>query len=152
MRKLIIGFMIAFLIFLVIFNLNHIAASETLYVCIDKHTYLNGRARPSKKAEITMRLYDGDDVEAIRFCDEWIEVIGGESGTSFIKADYLSEIKSPVVYVNASKGRVRVRKTPDSNQTVSWIKAGETIKITRQIMGWGYTHGGWVDLQYFSKK
>lgn len=152
MRKFWMLIIIALQLFILIFAFEQPAKSETLYVSIREDTYLNGRERPSTKSFITMRLFNGDVLEAITFDGEWVEVVGGESGTSFVKAEYLSELKIPVFYTNVSGGRVRVRKTPQSSKTVAWIASNDTIKISRKIMDWGYTHGGWVNLSYFEKK
>ena len=149
MRKLLIFIIIVLQLIVLLFMLSEPASGETLYVSIREGTYLNGRERPSTKAGITMRLFDGDAVDAIAFDGEWVEVIGGESGTSFVKAQYLSKLKEPAMYVNASGGRVRVRKTPQSSKITAWIGSDDIIKISKQIMNWGYTHGGWVDLSYF---
>ena len=148
------GIFVAFVLLLVslLVALGEPAGAESVYVVIRDGTYLNGREHPSTKAHITMRLFNGDKLEVVSFNGEWVEVVGGESGTSFVKAEYLSEVKNPVSYINISGGRVRVRKSPFSNQAVSWIKSGQTVTITRQILGWGYTHGGWVDLSYFQPK
>lgn len=128
------------------------ACAQTVFVSISPSSYLNGRARPSTKSEITMRLYKGDELEAISFSGEWVEVVGGETGTSFCKAIYLSEINEPVWFINTSGGRVRVRKTPVDGKSTGWISSGDTIKVTKIVMGWGYTSLGWVDLSYFTQK
>jgi hypothetical protein len=128
------------------------ACAETVYVCVSEDSYLNGRARPSTKAEITMRLYNGDELEAVSFSNDWVEVIGGESGTSWCKAIYLSEIKEPLWFVNTSGGRVRARKTPVDGKGTGWVSSRDTIKVTKIVMGWGYTSIGWVDLSYFTQK
>lgn len=142
MRKVLVFFVSA-LLFLSSAN------AQTVYVCISEDSYLNGRARPSTRAEITMRLYNGDELEVVRFCGEWVEIIGGESGTSFCKAKYVSEVKDPVFCVNASGGRVRIRSSAIDGKGVGWVKAGGTVKVTRQLLGWGYIGTGWVDLSYF---
>ena len=152
MRKFGIFVAGALLLISLLVALGEPAGAESIYVVIREGTYLNGRQYPSTKAHITMRLFNGDELEAISFNGEWVEVVGGESGTSFVKTEYLSEVKDPVSYINVSDGRVRVRKSPSSNQTVCWIKAGQAVTITREILGWGYTHGGWVDLSYFDLK
>lgn len=128
------------------------AAAETLYVCVSDDSYLNGRAKPSTRSEVTMRLYNGDAVEAVAIHGEWVEVVGGESGTSFCKAAYLNSMKNPTFYTNTSGGRVRVRKSPGDGQGVGWISAGDMIKVTKVIMGWGCTNAGWVDLCYFTQQ
>lgn len=126
------------------------AAAETVYVCISDHSYLNGRCAPSKNAEVTMKLFNGDELEIVALRGEWAEVVGGESGTSFCKIKYLSEIREPVSFTNTSGGRVRVRHNPVDGKTVGWIEAGKTVTVSKQILGWGYTKSGWVDLSYFT--
>lgn len=132
--------------------LGHPAVAETVYVSIREGTYLNGREHPSTRSHITMRLFNGDALEIVSFDGEWVEVEGGESGTSFVKAEYLSEVNSPVSYTNTSGGRVRVRRSPSNSTAIDWIRSGETIAISKVIAGWGYTHGGWVDLSFFEAK
>ena len=126
--------------------------ASVVYVSIREGTFLNGRMKPSTKSSITMRLFNGDMLEAISFDGEWVEVIGGESGTSYVKAQYLSELQEPAYFRNVSGGRVRVRKSPESSRTTAWVSSGQRIKISRVLLGWGYTKDGWVDLQYFQKE
>ena len=105
MRRFFVFFVTAIAIILLIVFLGEPASAETLYVSIREGTYLNGREFPSTKSHITMRLFNGDSVEAISFNGEWVEVRGGESGTSFIKSQYLSELIKPVYYENISKAQ-----------------------------------------------
>lgn len=125
--------------------------SESHYVIISEGTYLNGREKPSKKACITMRLFRGDVVDVIGFSGDWAEVYGGESGTSFIKAKYLSTILEPAKYQNISGGRVKVRKEPVSGSTAAWISTGKTVTVHAIVSGWGRISSGWIDLSYFER-
>ena len=100
-----------FVLILVAFLLFSTTKAETVYVRISDDSYLNGRAEPHKRAEVTMKLYNGDSLEAVGFHGEWIEVVGGESGTSFCKAQYLSEIKDPVLYTNTSGNMIAANAT-----------------------------------------
>lgn len=136
-------------VLLIVFSVGVACAEEDiLYVCVNKDSYLNGRARPSTSAEITMKLYNGDTVEVVGSHGEWIEIIGGESGTSFVKAKYISETLDPYTITNISGGRVRIRSCIDG-ETVGYVKAGKSVKVTRTMLGWGYIGSGWVDLEYF---
>lgn len=126
----------------------HAALSETLTVVITSG-HLNARAEPEKGAEITMRLEAGDTVEAVSVKDGWIEVAGGETGTSWCKAEYLSSSSdSPHTYVNTSGGRVRVRDEIGGDHA-GWVRSGASITVTRTVLGWGYIGSGWVDLSFF---
>ena len=151
-RAFVLCVVVATLLSLALLFLGSPAEAETVCVSIREGTYLNGRMKPSTKSSVTMRLFNGDELEAVALAGEWVEVIGGESGTSFVKAQYLNEIKSPVYYRNISNGRVRVRKTPEGNQTVAWIPKNKCVKVSRQLMGWGRINDGWIDLQYFQKE
>jgi uncharacterized protein YgiM (DUF1202 family) len=124
------------------------AENDILYVCVDEGSFLNGRSGPSKKADVTMRLYSGDKVEVVDIVDGWVEIIGGESGTSFVDSHYVSETKEPYKMINTSGGRVRVRDSIDGN-AVGYVKAKGVVTIERTILGWGYTGHGWVMLSYF---
>lgn len=144
MRRIISCFLFVVTIFW-----SSLSYAELAYVCVSEDSFLNGRSAPNKNADVTMRLFSGDEVDVVSFHGEWAEIIGGESGTSFCKAEFLSSIKKPVTYVNTSKGRVRVRKTPIDGKPVDWIGAKETIVVTKIICGWGLTNKGWIDLSYF---
>lgn len=125
--------------------------SESHYVMISEESYLNGREKPSKKAFITMRLFRGDVVDVIGFSGDWAHIIGGESGTSFVKAKYLSTILEPVKYQNVSCGRVKVRTHPVSGSTAAWISSGKTVTVHSIVSGWGRISSGWIDLSYFER-
>lgn len=118
------------------------------YVCVHEDSYLNGRERPSRDSEVVMRLYNGDEVQIVGVVDGWIEIVGGESGTSFVDAHYISEIDEPFEATNDSGGRVRIREDIDG-KAIGYVKAGKTVTVTRVISGWGYIGSGWVDLTYF---
>ena len=124
------------------------AENDILYVCVDEGSFLNGRAAPSKKADVTMKLYSGDTVEVVDVVDGWVEIIGGESGTSFVDSHYVSETKESYKMVNTSGGRVRVRDSIEG-KAIGYVKAKGVVTIERTILGWGYTGHGWVKLSYF---
>lgn len=125
--------------------------SESHYVMISEGTYLNGREKPSKKSFITMRLFRGDTVDVIGFSGDWAEVIGGESGTSFVKAKYLSTVLEQAKYKNISCGRVKVRKEPVSGSIAAWIPTDKIVTVHAIVSGWGRIRSGWIDLSYFER-
>ena len=122
--------------------------AETLYVCTDGDD-LNGRERPDRHSSIMMKIPNGDTVEALSTKDGWVEVFGGESNTSWCKAEYLSSVQDAVSFLNTSGGRVFVRDCIEGAKKGT-VGANKTITVTRQIFGWGYTGSGWVDLQFFT--
>ena len=125
------------------------ALGNQLYVTA---TELNGRSQPNKHSSIECRFSRGDTVETTGVISNdggWVEVIGGETGTVWCSADYLSETRDSAKYVNTSGGRVRLRKTPEG-KFVGWVQTNEQITVARIVNGWGYIKDkGWVDLQYF---
>lgn len=96
-----------------------------------------------------MKIPNGDTVEALSTKDGWVEVVGGESNTSWCKAEYLSSVQDAVSFRNTSGCRVFVRDGIEGAKT-GVIRANKAITVTRQIFGWGYTDSGWVDLQFFT--
>lgn len=121
---------------------------DILYVCVSEGSFLNGRIAPSKNADVTMKLYPGDTVEVVSVVDGWVEIVGGESGTSFVDSRYVSETNEPYKMINTSGGRIRMRDSIDG-KTISYVKAKGIVTIERTILGWGYTGRGWVQLSYF---
>ena len=111
------------------------SCAETLYVCTDGDD-LNGRERPDKHSPIMMKIPNGDTVEALSTKDGWVEVVGGESNTSWCKAEYLSSVQEAVSFRNTSGGRVFVRECIEGAKT-GVIRANKAITVTRQIFGWG---------------
>lgn len=134
-----------------IFPLVALADYNIGYVCVDEDSYLNGREHPNKHSAVTMRLYCGDEVEIVGVKDGWIEIIGGESGTSFVDAHYVSETNEEFKATNTSGGRVRIRGDIDG-KAIGYVKAGRTVTVTRVISGWGFIGSGWVDLTYFEEE
>lgn len=126
-----------------------VAAGETLYVCTENDD-LNARYAPSTSSNIEMLLPPGEEVEALSYRDGWVEIVGGESGTSWCKAEYLSSTLEPAYFVNISGGRVFLRDAIEGRKS-GFVRANKTILVTRQIFGWGYTGHGWVDLSYFEE-
>lgn len=125
------------------------AEDHILYVCVDEDSFLSGRAEPTKHSERTMRLYKGDEVEVVKVRnDGWIEIVGGETGTSFVDARYVSETLESFKATNVSGGRVKVRECING-KVVNYVKKGATVTISQTIFGWGRTKKGWVNLGYF---
>lgn len=145
-RFLAIVFLLLF-VWSVVALLFHGASAETLYACTVRDD-LNGRSRPSTSAPIEMRIPPGDAVEAVSYKDGWVEVVGGESGTVWCKAEYLSSTQDAVYFKNTSGGRVFLRNGIEGAKT-GVVKANKVVLVTRQIFGWGYIGNGWVDLSYF---
>lgn len=127
------------------------ATAETLYVCTNGDD-LNGRAAPSKNADIEMRIPNGEKVEAVSYSGGWVEVLGGETGTVWCKAEYLSSVQESTEYRNSSGGRVFVRNGIEGAKTGLVVRANGIVTVTRQINGWGYIGKGWVNLKYFDQK
>lgn len=115
-------------------------------------TQLNGRAEPNKSSRVEAIFERGEAVEPTgQTHGDWIEVVGGETGTVWCSMDYLSETDEAFHCVNTSGGRVRVRSCPDG-KPCGWIAADQTVTISRVVNGWGYVeHKGWVSLSFFSK-
>lgn len=129
----------------------NIAISETLYVCTNGDD-LNGRAKPSIDADIEMRIPNGEEVEAVSYSGGWVEIVGGETVTSWCKAEYLSSTQEPAEYRNSSGGRVFIRDGIEGAKTGLVVRANGIVTVTRQINGWGYIGKGWVNLKYFDQQ
>lgn len=150
--RLVVGIIVAVVVLLGVFACSiytgaH-AENEILYVCVSEDSWLNGRAEPHKDSFVTLKLYSGDTVEVVGTSGEWVEVIGGETGTSFVSSKYLSQTLEPFTVTNVSGGRVKVRSYIDG-KVVGYVKAGKSVKVTRTMLGWGYIGNGWVKLEFF---
>lgn len=111
---------------------------------------LNGRDRPSKKAHIEARFDYGETVQCTgKWSDDmqWLEVKGGESGTCWCKAKYLTERFNSFKVENEHKTRIKIRNWPEG-KVRSYLGAGKTIEITQVLLGWGKCSRGWIDLGY----
>ena len=125
--------------------------AETLYVRTNGD-YLNGRSQPDKHASVEAHFDNGDQVEAVSTSGGWVEVVGGETGTVWCKAEYLSSSAlEGALYRNTSGGRVFVRSEPCGAKT-GRVEANKTVTVQNVVDGWGYIGTGWVDLSYFSKE
>lgn len=125
--------------------------AETLYVRTNGDC-LNGRAAPDKHSPVEARFDNGEAVESVSTSGDWVEVVGGETGTVWCKAEYLSSFASGcVLYRNDSGGRVFIRSTPNGPKT-GRVGANKTVSVQNVVNGWGYIGSGWVDLAYFDKE
>lgn len=111
---------------------------------------LNGRAFPTKKAQIEARFDYGEVVTSTgRWSEDmkWVEIKGGDSGTCWCKADYLTERLHPFTVENEHKTKIKIRSLPNGKAR-SYLGPGRTLKITQVVLGWGKSKRGWVDLEY----
>ena len=147
-------FVITFLLLTTVFFILYhplFGVAETLYVRTNGDC-LNGRAQPDKHASVEARFDNGAQVESVSTSGDWVEVVGGETGTVWCKAEYLSSFASGcVLYRNTSGGRVFVRSEPCGAKT-GRVGADKTVSVRNIVNGWGYIGTGWVDLSYFSKE
>ena len=144
-------------IWLVIFFLQGVGIAEEaeeraynpLYVTADM---LNGREQPTKKAQIGGMYYFGDELRPtgrISRDREWVEIYGGEAGTVWVKACYVSERFSAFTVTNENNGKVKIRSKMGAGKVKGYVKNGKSIEIDRVVLGWGHCSKGWVDLEYF---
>lgn len=127
------------------------AGGTTVYVTASE---LNGRAEANKKANVEARFFRDDELEAVGFTVGWVEVIGGETGTVFSKAEHLTEYAIDAKYQNTSGGRVFIHcelgdNSRDANHAV---ENGKSVTITRVLFGYGYMGSGWVDMRCFEQE
>ena len=125
------------------------AIAETVYVL---PTELNGRESPSTKSFVDARFCKGDELECVEINSTgWARVIGGEGGTVWCKAEYVSASMAPRKWKNISGGSVNLRVNPSCEaKKIGKIKHGRVMRITAEVFGWGYIKDqGWVDLSYF---
>lgn len=111
---------------------------------------LNGRANPRKKAKIEAIFDEGDELTATgNWSDDhhWIEVIGGETGTVWVYADYVSEYRSYFYIVNQDYKKVKIRSRPFDGKITGYLKKGKMIEVSRVVLGWGKTPKGWIDMR-----
>ena len=114
---------------------------------------LYGRYTPKKNGIIEALFDKGDKVIATGEWSKdmlWVEVYGGECGTVWCKAEYLSEINEPVTMENTFGYKIKVRSKPGkSGKVKGYVKGYQKITVTQIVLGWGRTKKGWVDLSYF---
>ena len=123
---------------------------DPLYVTA---SVLNGREEPTKKADIAAFYDFGDVVQPTgRWSKngEWVEIVGGESGTAWVYYKYVTARKTEYTVTNENNGRVKVRSRPGGKGKLrGYIRHGKSIQIDQVINGWGHCSRGWVDLEYF---
>ena len=112
---------------------------------------MNGRTNPRKTAFIECRFDHGDKLTATGEWSEdnhWIEVYGGESGTVWVYADYVSERKEGFTVKNLDHQQVKIRSRPVDGKLKGYLKKNKTIEVDQVVLGWGKTPRGWIDLDY----
>lgn len=120
-----------------------------LYVTADM---LNAREQPTKKAPVAGMYYFGDELQPtgkISKDREWVEVYGGEAGTMWVKACYVSERYAEFIVKNENNGKVKIRSRMGEGKVRGYVRNGQSIEIDRVVLGWGHCKKGWVDLEYF---
>ena len=81
---------------------------------------------------------------------EWVEVYGGETGTVWVAARYVTERMDGFTVKNLNNGRIRIRaKLGGKGKLKGYVGHGKSIVIDRVVLGWGHCSRGWVDLEYF---
>lgn len=113
---------------------------------------VNGRDEPNRKGKIScLPFNEGDSVKAIFWSKnhKWVEIKGGENGTMYVFAEYLTERTDIYKVKNARSGKVRIRRTPIDGGVSGYVKRGQIVTIYQTIFGWGRTNKGWVDLSNF---
>lgn len=114
-------------------------------------TLLNGRATPKKTAPIEARFDKGDELVATgEWSDDhhWIEVEGGETGTVWVYADYVSECRSYFFVVNQDFKKVKIRSRPFDGKITGYLKKGKMIEVKNLVLGWARTPKGWIDMRF----
>ena len=120
-------------------------------VVVQESSHLNGRAKPVN-GPIEMKLYLGDKVEIVSYGrDGWVEIIGGETGTVWVKDAFLTDewytLENPEVYRISSNGRVRVRTIPDGEAS-GWAKNGDMVTVSaiavKNGVTWAKIEDGYV--------
>jgi len=125
----------------------------TMYVTVSADSWLNGRSAPDTHSSVEARFQAGDTVDVYEVNGNWAKVAGGESGTVWCTAAYLSDTApdaQPETRTVQADGRVRVRETPDGS-TVRWLKNGDTVKVQFTIGGWACIGDGYVLETYLNE-
>ena len=114
---------------------------------------LNGRASPSKKATVEARFDNGDEVTALWWSGNhnWVEVVGGETGTVWVWWEYLTERTDEFVVWNDYGTKVKIRNRPYGT-VIGYLKKDGELWIDQVIFGWGHSNRGWVDLRYLTEE
>jgi len=117
-----------------------------LYVVVD---LLNGRDRPNRHGTKEAMFDYGDSLTPTgRWSADhnWIEVYGGESGTVWVCAKYVSEIAGSFYVENLDYSQVKIRKRPIDGRLTGYLKRGKALLIDQVVLGWGHCSKGWIDL------
>lgn len=117
-------------------------------------TQLNGRARPSTKSKVEAFWDYWDYVEATGKWSndkEWIEVKGGECGTVWCSAKYLTEISDPIKAKNTDYKSIKIRSRPENGKVIGYLKKNKTVTITQVVLGWGKCRKGWIDMNLLTE-
>lgn len=114
---------------------------------------LYGRQWPTKKSHKEAVFDYGDMLRPTgklsKDC-EWVEIYGGENGTMWVSAKYVTERMDAFTVKNLNNGRVRIRsRIGGSGKLKGYVRNGKSIEIDRVVLGWGHCKKGWVDLEYF---
>lgn len=112
---------------------------------------LNGRARPNKKGFVEARFdYKDSLVETGEWSEDhnWIEVLGGETGTVWVHIKYVTEREAVFYVENVEYREVKIRKHPIDGKVSGRLKKGQQIMIDQVVLGWGHCSKGWIDLYY----
>lgn len=128
------------------------SADETaVYVTASE---LNGRSEANIKASIEARFMRDECLEVVGYQIGWVEAVGGETGTVFCKAEYLTEYEIDAKYANTSGGRVFIHKElgDDDTDVNLIVDAGKSVTITRVLHGYGYMGRGWVEMRFFERE
>lgn len=115
---------------------------------------LNGRANPTKIAQIESKFDSGDILEFTGNWSkdyQWVEVYGGETGTVWVHIDYVSEVTKPYTVKNYDYKEVKIRSSPVKGKVKGYLKKGKTLEITQVIDNWGRCSKGWIDLSYLEE-
>ena len=130
------------------------ADALTLYAA-HKEGDLNIRQSPNGKR--VGYLSPGDRGEYIRQDGEWVLLaLGIEDGKGWVNAQYLTvDPAAAGRYVNASGGRVRIRKTP-GGKAAGWLGIGKTVEVLSVLPDengelWGRTKKGYIALKYLER-
>lgn len=119
--------------------------------------YVNIRSGADVSAPSIGRLYIGDHITVTGYKNGWCSISAPtDIDGGYIKAEYLTDdLDASGTYVNASGGRVRIRKTING-KPVGWLHTDGAVKIkcwhqTDDGTRWGYTGKGWICGDYLER-
>lgn len=127
-------------------------AESVVYVTASK---LNGRDEAAFDAHVESHFYRGEALDVVGYSGDWVEVVGGETGTVFVHSSYV--INTEVIpvdntaYTVTSKGRVHVRKLPNGSHA-RWVYNGDVLVATWLTDGWAFVGNGWVSMKYLEAR